>query len=472
MNAKQPNPQVLVVFGASGDLARRKILPALYSLAAEDLLPEEFAVVGYARTEKTDEGFREEARQAIEEALGEQVAPDVWKRFAPLLSYVPGDFTTPGCMAHLGEYLARLDQDRGTQGRRLYYAATPPKAFTEIVARIGEVGPTEGARIVIEKPFGSDLASARALNEQITKVFPEEQIFRIDHYLGKETVQNLLVFRFSNAMFERVWNRDAVDHVQITVAEAIGVEGRGRYYEQAGAIRDILQNHIMQMLAFLTMEPPRSLEPAAIHDEKVKVLRTMRAFEPSRVVRAQYRGYRDEEGVSPSSTVETFVGVEAFVDNWRWTGVPFYLRTGKLLPERRTEITVVFKDAPSYLWEDLDSDAMEPDRLTLRIQPEEGGSLAFQAKEPGVGLVPRTVEMDFTYAEYFKARQADAYERLLRDAMVGDSTLFPRWDAVERAWQIVEPVLDGHDEPSRYAPGSWGPQASDELIAPRRWLLG
>ena len=476
MSLAQPPPQALVIFGASGDLARRKIFPALYNLARDGLLPPAYSIIGYARSEWNDEAFAEHVRASIEEFSRTALDEAVWKPFASALTYVAGEFAEPGAMSHLTADLTTADRDLGTEGRRLYYCATPPSAYPQIVERLGEIGAGDGARIVVEKPFGMNLADARALNEQIHRVFDESRVFRIDHYLGKETVQNILVFRFANSMFERVWNRDAIDHVQITVAESIGVEGRGAYYEHSGAIRDIVQNHLLQMLAFLAMEPPRSLEPSAIHDEKVKLLQAVQPFRLESVVRGQYErgsidgekvpGYQSEDGVAPDSNTETFAAIHARIDNWRWEGVRFFLRTGKRLPRRTTEITVVFRDVPDYLFDSKP----HADHLSIRIQPQEGASFAFQAKEPGPGFVPKTVRMDFGYEEFFKAAPADAYERLLHDAMCGDSTLFAREDSVERAWEIVGPVLDG-DGAFGYAAGSWGPRAADELIAPRHWHL-
>jgi glucose-6-phosphate 1-dehydrogenase len=481
MSLEAPQPQAIVIFGASGDLSRRKVLPALYNLARERLLPERCTVIGYARTEWTEDEFRARARRAIEEFSRTSVDEEVWKRFSDALHYMAGPFDDENCFAPLRDRLGQLDEVWGTEGRRLYYCATPPSAFPLIVSRLGECGPQESARIVIEKPFGRDLASARELNAAVHRVFAESQVFRIDHFLGKETVQNVLLFRFANSMFERVWNRDAIDHVQITVAESIGVEGRGAFYEEAGALRDIVQNHMLQVLSFLAMEPPRSFEAEAILDEKVKLLRALRGLEPHEIVRGQYAagtiegvpvpGYRDEEGVAAESTVETFIALRARIENWRWAGVPFFLRTGKRLPRRTTEVTIAFREAPSYLFEGLGVPAPPPDHLSLRIQPDEGIAFAFQAKEPGLRFAPRTVRMDFAYESSFEAVPADAYERLLHDVASGDHTLFPREDGVERAWEIVAPVLDAPPPVLPYEAGSWGPAASAELIAPRRWHL-
>jgi glucose-6-phosphate 1-dehydrogenase len=342
-----------------------------------------------------------------------------------------------------------------------------------IVEQLGKIGAnTPMSRIVVEKPFGDSLESARRLSDTVHDVFDEGQLFRIDHYLGKETVQNLVVFRFANSVWERLWNRDAIDHVQVTVAEAIGVEGRAGYYEKAGAIRDLLQNHMLQALTFLAMEPPRSLEADAFRDEQVKLLRTIRPIDPSDVVRGQYEGYREEEGVDPNSSTETYIAARLWIDNWRWEDVPFYLRHGKRLAERDSEITVIFRRAPDYLFAAQGIESVPPNHLTIRVQPDEGISLAFQAKKPGPGYELQTVRMDFDYDRSFDHASAEAYERLLHDAMCGDHTLFPREDAVERSWEIVEPILDTDTPLFDYPPGSWGPSEADELIAPHRWHLG
>jgi glucose-6-phosphate 1-dehydrogenase len=476
-----PPPQILVVFGASGDLTRRKVLPALYNLARERHLPERFAVVGYARSEWSDEAFRAHARRAVEEFSRTPIEEELWKRFSDSLHYLSGSFDDPNCFAPLTERLALLDEQLRTKGARLYYCATPPSAFPLIVPRLGECQSQQRSRIVIEKPFGSDLQSARGLNRVVHRVFDESQVFRIDHYLGKETVQNLLVFRFANSMFERVWNHDAIDHVQITVAESVGVEGRGTYYEEAGATKDMVQNHLLQVLSFVAMEPPRSLEPDAIRDEKVKLLRALRPLHPAEVVKGQYAageiagrrvlGYRDERGVDPGSGVETFVAARAWIDNWRWDGTPFYLRTGKRLPRRATEVMISFRKAPGYLFEGMGLPRLSANHLHIAIQPDEGMSFAFHAKEPGPGFVPQTVRMHFSYGESFKEAPAEAYERLVHDAMVGDHTLFTREDGVERSWEIVTPILESKAAPAPYPAGTWGPDQADRLIAPRSWHM-
>jgi glucose-6-phosphate 1-dehydrogenase len=476
-----PLPQILVVFGASGDLTRRKVLPALYNLAREQHLPKGFAVVGYARSEWSDGSFRAHARRAVDEFSRTPIEEEVWKRFSDSLHYVSGSFDDPNCFAPLTARLALLDEQLGTEGARLYYCATPPSAFPLIVSRLGECGAQRRSRIVMEKPFGSNLDSARELNRVVHRVFDESQVFRIDHYLGKEAVQNLLVFRFANSMFERVWNRDAIDHVQITVAESVGVEGRGAYYEEAGAIKDMVQNHLLQLLSFVAMEPPRSLEPDAIRDEKVKLLRALRPLKPAEVVRGQYAarmvggrrvpGYREERGVDPGSGVETFVAARAWVDNWRWDGTPFYLRTGKALPRRATEVLISFRKAPGYLFEEMGLPRLSANHLHIAIQPDEGMSFAFQAKEPGPGFIPQTVRMHFSYGESFKTAPAEAYERLVHDAMLGDHTLFTREDGIERSWEIVAPILESKAVPASYRAGTWGPDEADRLIAPRSWHM-
>ena len=481
MSQQSTPPQAIVIFGASGDLTKRKILPALFNLFVDDLLPESFAIVGYARSEWSEEEFRDHAREGVDEFSRTKPKDDQWKRFAPTLHYVSGEFHERHCFSHLIEELEHLDKDLGLGGRRLYYCATPPSAFPMIVERLGEEGDLGDARIVIEKPFGHDLESARELNKIVHGVFDESRVFRIDHYLGKETVQNILMFRFANSMFERVWNADAIDHVQITVAEDIGVGSRGEYYEQSGAIRDIVQNHLLQLLAFLAMDPPRSLEPEGIRDEKVKLLRAVHPFETDDLVRGQYvscevdgttiPGYREEDGVAKDSTTETYAAVRTHIDNWRWAGVPFFLRTGKLLNRRATQVIVGLREAPGYLFEGTGIDRGIADHISIQIQPDEGISLAFNAKEPGPDIRVKPVHMNFSYAQSFSAQPAEAYERLLSEAMEGDHTLFIREDEVERSWEIVEPILDDPGPIHFYSAGAKGPEEADELIAPRKWHL-
>jgi glucose-6-phosphate 1-dehydrogenase len=481
MSLAPPPPQAIVIFGASGDLTKRKILPALYNLAVDGLLPERRAIIGYARSEWSEDEFRTHARAAIEEFSPDSFEERAWSAFAADLHYVSGEFDEPHCFSHLIEEIEHLDAEKRLDGRRLYYCATPPSAFPNIVMRVGEAGNPGDASIVIEKPFGHDLASAKELNRIVHSVFPEPRVFRIDHYLGKETVQNILMFRFANSMWERVWHSDAIDHLQITVSEDIGVEGRGAYYEEAGAIRDILQNHVLQVLAFLAMEPPRSLEAEAIRDEKVKLLRTVHAFQPEDVVRGQYAscemdgspvpGYHQEEGVDPRSTVETYAAVRAHVDNWRWSDVPIFLRTGKRMPRRTTQVIVGMREAPGYLFEDAGISPGVANHLSIEIQPNEGISLAFNAKAPGPEIELKPVHMHFTYDEAFGAEPAEAYELLLHEAMEGDKTLFIREDEVERSWEIVDNVLKANTPVYPYEAGTGGPKEADDLIAPRRWHL-
>jgi glucose-6-phosphate 1-dehydrogenase len=472
MPLEAPEPQSTVIFGATGDLARRKIFPALYHLACRDMLPERYAVVGSGSRDWGDAELRERAEAAIHESCRTDLDAQVLERLLGSMSYVALDARDPAAFERLGKRLHELDRELRLDGRRLYYLATPPSLFAPIAEGLTAAGlATPGSRIVVEKPFGDSLEGARELTRRIQAGFDESRLFRIDHYLGKETVQNIVVFRFGNALFERVWNRDAIDHIQLTVAEDIGVEGRADYYDASGAIRDLLQNHMLQVLSFVTMEPPRALEAEAFRDEKVKLLCAVRPLDPARVVRGQYEGYRDEPGVAPGSTTETFVAAELWIENWRWDGVPIFLRHGKRLPRRATEITVRFREPPSYLFAELGIGHVPADHLTIRIQPDEGISLAFQAKVPGPGYELTTVRMVFDYEQTFMHQPAEAYERLLHDAMAGDHTLFTRADGVERAWEIVEPVLERPGEVHRYAPGTWGPASADELIAPRRWHL-
>jgi len=471
MAVKPAEPQAVVIFGASGDLTRRKLLPAFYHLFAEGLLPQGFAVVGYARTEMTNEAFHDRARQAVEEFSRCEVTDEEWEDFRRRLSYVPGEFDSERAMEHLREHLESIDKTQGTNGGRFYYCATPPDAYPQIVARLGESNMHRDARIVVEKPFGHDLESARALNRSLHQVFDESQIFRIDHYLGKETVQNILVFRFGNGMFEPIWNRRYLDNVQITVAEEIGVGGRGAFYEEVGAIRDMVQTHLFQVLTFLAMEPPISFEPDRIRDEKVKVLRSMRPVRPNRVVRGQYRGYRDEPDVARNSKTETFAAMAVEIDSWRWAGVPFILRTGKMLKRKVSEVTLSFRDVPYNVFGGTDISEVPRDHLTLRIQPDEGITLALNIKKPGVGLEVDRASMEFDYDAAFDTPLLEAYEFLILEAMEGDHSLFTREDEVERAWEVLGPVLANPPRVVEYDAGTWGPVEADELILPHHWQV-
>ena len=469
MQLRPPAEQDIVVFGASGDLASRKLLPALYNLSAENLLPEEGDVVGTAPVEWSDDDFREHAREGIRTFSRTGLDEKVWQDFAPRLRFVP---------LLEGRGLQPL-RDALHREQRLVYLAVPASAFSTLVRDIGASGLAEGTSLIIEKPFGHNVESAHQLNVALHEVLPEERIFRIDLYLGKETVQNLLVFRFGNAIFERVWNRDCVERIEISVAESIGVDGRGRFYEETGAIRDIVQNHLFQVMSVVAMEAPITFEAEAIRNEKVKLLRAVQPVHPRDVVRGQYTagqidgqrvaGYRDEAGVAHDSTVETFAALRLHIDTWRWSGVPFLLRTGKRLRRRDTRVVVAFRDVPLHFFEGLGVSGPESNRLMVRIQPDEGISISFVAKQPGPEIVTQTVRMDFSYGSSFKTSPPEAYERLLHDVLVGDHTLFIREDEVERGWQIVEPVLDDPPPVQPYYAGTWGPDRADELAHPSHW---
>jgi glucose-6-phosphate 1-dehydrogenase len=478
---RTPDPCALVIFGASGDLTRRKLFPALYSLALRKLLPERFAVVGVARTEASDDEFRERMKAAVQEFGRDEFQQETWDWLAEGMRYVATDFADEGGEDRFVAALNELDEQRRTGGNRVYYLAVPPDALQVLVREIGKRRSTEGwTRVIVEKPFGRDLASARDLNAELQRYFAESEIFRIDHYLGKETVQNLLALRFANGIFEPIWNRQFVDHVQITVAESIGIEGRAAFYERAGAIRDIFQNHLLQLVALTAMEPPIDFTSESVRNEKVKVLRAMHTPGPKHVVRGQYGpgfvegeevpGYRDEPGVARDSMTETFVAAKLFVDNWRWADTPFYLRAGKRLARRETSIAIEFKRAPHPPFEETDSDGLRPNVLVVHVQPDEGVSLEFAAKVPGQGMTLRTVHMDFLYGGTFRTGIPEAYERLILDCLLGDSTLFTRSDEVEEQWSLVDAIVafwkrDRVAFPN-YAAGTWGPAAADEL--PRR----
>jgi glucose-6-phosphate 1-dehydrogenase len=483
-----PEPGVMVIFGASGDLTARKLVPALYDLASQRRLPLEFAVVGISRTQMSHEEFREKLRKSLEEQRSGEVSDDVWESFAGGIFYMPGDSKKAETYDGLKELLKRLDRERGTQGNRLFYLSSSPSLFPAIVENLGEAGLNEGedggwARLVVEKPFGRDLESARELNAELQRYFDETQIYRIDHYLGKETVQNILALRFANGIFEPVWNQHYVDHVQITVAEQLGVEHRAAFYEETGVVRDIVQNHLLQVFALVAMEPPAAFDADSVRDEKTKVLRATKplAFETS--VRGQYRpgyvagqlvpGYREEPEVPPDSNTATYMASRLEVDNWRWAGTPFYIRTGKRLAKRVSEIAVQFRRPPHLPFPQDAAEHLEANSLVLRIQPDEGISLRFGAKAPTTALSIRTVNMDFLYGSSFLSDVPEAYETLILDVIRGDATLFTRQDGVERSWELVDPLLDQWQsgQPQLYDSGSWGPDAADDLLARdgRRW---
>jgi glucose-6-phosphate 1-dehydrogenase len=481
-------PCILVIFGAAGDLTKRKLIPALYNLRKNNLLPEKFAVIGLARAEMSDEEFRRRMRDDMNEFATEKVEGDVWGWLETRLSYLSGDFNDDKTFANLKTSVDKLDRQRQTGGNCCFYLATAPQYFATVVEKLGAAGLTKESedhwrRVVIEKPFGSDLESAKHLNKEIQGVLKEDQIYRIDHYLGKETVQNILVFRFSNGIFEPTWNRRYIDSVQITAAEKVGVEQRGGYYEHAGALRDMVPNHLLQLLTLTAMEPPVSFKANAVRDEQAKVLHAIQCPTPQeagqRTVRGQYGAgvidekpvpaYRHEPNVAADSPIDTFVAMKLLVDNWRWSGVPFYLRTGKRLAARDTEIVINFKAAPFMLFRETEVDRLKPNRLVLHIQPDEGISLSFGAKVPGPILKLGTVDMNFDYEDYFGDVPSTGYERLLHDCMMGDATLFQRADQVEAGWAVVKPIQEAwaNSAPTsfpNYAAGSWGPQAADDLL--------
>jgi glucose-6-phosphate 1-dehydrogenase len=475
-----PDPCALVIFGASGDLTRRKLFPAIYSLAARSLLPERFAVVGVARTEETDAEFKARMKDAVREFGRDKLDERVWRRLASGMHYLGADIAGGDGEDELLDLLAELDRGRGTAGNRVFYLAVPPAAFSILVEKLGRRRNewSGWTRLIVEKPFGYDRASARALNEEITAYFEEGEIYRIDHYLGKETVQNLLALRFANGIFEPIWNRQFVDHVEITVAESIGIEGRASFYERAGAVRDVFQNHMLQLLALTAMEPPVDFTADSVRNEKVKVLRAMHTPGAKHVVRGQYGpgwiegkpvlGYRQEPGVARDSKTETFVAAKLYVDNWRWADTPFYVRVGKRLAKRETTIAIQFQAAPHPPFLKEAAEGLRPTVLVVHVQPDEGVSLAIGAKVPGQGMMIRTVLMDFLYGGAFRIELPEAYERLILDCLLGDATLFTRADEVDEQWALVDAIISGwsRDRPvfPNYEAGTWGPTVADQLI--------
>jgi glucose-6-phosphate 1-dehydrogenase len=495
---RRPAPCAIVIFGASGDLTQRKLIPALYALAAEGSLPPAYSIVGAARTDMSDAQFRKDLEEAVRKHSRMPFREEAWNAFAENISFTTYDLETEDGLHGLADRLDECDREYGTAGNRIFYFSVPPSAVVPLAEKLSQAGLCRSdadnfRRVIIEKPFGKDLETARELSRRLHEFFTEEQIYRIDHYLGKESVQNLLVFRFANGIFEPLWNRQYIDHVQITVAESLGVGSRGAYYEEAGALRDIVQNHIMQLMAIVGMEPPSNFQAETVRDEKVKLLRAVRPVHPddalSHTVRGQYaagwvegeeaQAYRDEKGVKPNSLRETFVAMKLDVDNWRWAGTPFYLRTGKRLSKRATEIVIQFRRVPHSPFGGhvatpvgvLPRDAIDPNLLVLRIQPDEGITLRFSAKVPGQAMRIRSVNMDFLYGSAFLKESPEAYERLLLDCMLGDATLFARADEVEQAWRICTAILDGwraHPPDSvsfpNYEAGSWGPDEARDFI--------
>ncbi|MCU7829201.1 MAG: glucose-6-phosphate dehydrogenase [Candidatus Thiodiazotropha sp. (ex Myrtea sp. 'scaly one' KF741663)] len=475
-------PCILVIFGAAGDLTRRKLMPALYNLVREKALDERFAVVGYSRSPQSDEAYREILHQAVSGySRAQPIDETVWRQFSQSISYVEGNFEDPEGYVALRERLEQLEQTIGSEGNRLFYFATPPSAAPIILHRLEETGLLtnngEGSpwtRVIMEKPYGRDLDSATDLNRIVGEVLQENQVYRIDHYLGKETVQNILVARLGNTIFEPLWNRKYIDHIQITAAESIGVEGRGRFYDQTGVLRDMVQSHLLQVLSLCAMEPPVSFAADDIRDKRVEVLRSLRPFNAQdvfdHVIYGQYRGYRDEDNVDTKSRTPTYAAIKCYIDNWRWQGVPFFMRVGKHLSKRVTEISVVFRPVPLCLFgRDDVCQSLEPNILTIRIQPDAGMALKISSKRPGDQMDVGNVEMDFSYSETYKSPIKDAYERLLLDAIKGDATLFARRDEVEYAWRFVTPILQAWEgaqkrQPVFYAEGSEGPVEADTLM--------
>src|SRR6266567_544233 len=500
MNAKPAPPEpteaptrkadscVMVIFGASGDLTKRKLIPALCNLAASKILPDQFAIVGFAYNDLTTESFRKELTEEIKQFATCPVSPELWAWFVKRIYYVRGEFQDPKAYQQLKEQIAQARNEHGIHGNNFYYLAVAPRFFGEVVRQLGAAGLAQEAdsqwrRVIIEKPFGRDLDSARALNVEIKQVLEERQIYRIDHYLGKETVQNIIMFRFGNGIFEPIWNRRYIDHVQITAAETVGVESRGGYYETAGALRDMVPNHLFQLVSLTAMEPPISFHANSVRDEQAKALHAIQPPAPEAVLATAVRGqydegrigqeqappYRAESNVAPDSNTETFVALKLNIDNWRWADVPFYLRTGKRLAKRVTEISIQFRRAPFQLFRNTAVETLRTNRLVIHIQPDEGISLQFGAKVPGAIMRMGAVEMDFHYQDYFGSTPSTGYERLIYDCMIGDATLFQRADMVEAGWSVITPVLDvwqalpPRDFPN-YAPGTWGPKEAEQML--------
>ncbi|MDP9405647.1 MAG: glucose-6-phosphate dehydrogenase [Actinomycetota bacterium] len=465
-----PPDTVLVVFGGNGDLSRRKLLPALWRLHVEGLLPRDWRIIGNSRSEFSDEQFDAFAADAIDEFCGSRPSGDAWKTFADRLSYVSFEFQ-PGDTETLRDAVAAVERDLGGDVRRLFYLAVPPPAFPVITEALEEAKLVERARVVYEKPFGLDADSFARLNALTHEVLADEQIYTIDHFLGKETLQNVLALRFANGMFEPVWNRSHIDSVQIDVPETLSIGTRAGFYERTGALRDMIVTHLFQVLAVVAMEPPYAFEATPLLDEKAKIFESMLPLRGEDMVRGQYDGYRETDGVAPDSDTETFVAVRACVDNWRWAGVPFYLRTGKCMADSRQSVTLAFREPPHRLFPDLPRDGMANDHLTLELGGTEGMRISFLAKRPGPTLTLAPASMTFTYDGSFGSEAIGPYERLLHDALLGDRTLFTRADGIARTWELVADVLADPPPLHSYPQGSWGPEAAEALIAPRRWHL-
>ena len=473
------SPCTMVIFGASGDLTERKLIPALYSLYCEEMIPDKLRVLGVARSELSEGEFRDKLCRGVEK-YG-RFKPALWNSFAERLHYLPGSYDDPDTYRHLGELLNAFDRHKGTQGNRLFYLAIPPQLYPAVIHHLGQSRLNRNepgwARLIIEKPFGRDLETASQLNNKVHACFDESQVYRIDHYLGKETVQNILAFRFANFIFEEMWGRNFVDHVQITAVEDTGIGRRGGYYDQAGVVRDMLQNHLLQLLALTAMEPPAAFSAKALRDEKIKVLQAVRPLSLKASVWGQYQGYRQELEVAENSCTPTYIALKMYIDNWRWQGVPFYVRSGKNLSDKSTEIILKFKSVPHQIF--LDQKELPTNHLALCIQPDEGMHLSFELKVPGTEMRTSPVRMDFQYKDLFGDQSLpDAYERLLLDALQGDASLFARSDEIERAWELVTPLLDeweGMSDPPLqfYEPGSWGPDWAEKMISRdgRGWLL-